>query len=111
MPKIIINDLNYTQFIGEHVVDGERKSYGLIPRNYARHPVGYMESAKPFDLPLIPESEWMDRIKAIKDAKATMRDVRERGMGGQPIPSRDQNGKGYCWAHSSTSACLIVRAI
>jgi hypothetical protein len=70
-----------------------------------------MACAKPFDLPLIPESEWADRLAAQKAAKAQLSDVRNRGMNGKPIPSRDQNGKGYCWAHSSTSAALIVRAV
>ncbi len=82
---------------------------GLVPRNFATHPVGY--NSKPFDLPLIPESEWASRLAAQIAAKAQLSDIRNAGMFGQRIPSRDQNGKGYCWAHSSTSASLLIRAV
>lgn len=86
------------------------QSLGLIPRDYATHPVGYLACAKPFDLPLMTDDEIEACIRQ-KDADNSWLDnVRDRGMFGQPIPSRDQNGKGYCWAHSSTSAALLVRA-
>lgn len=108
--EVVINDSNAHLFMSP-VVDGERKSHGLIPRNYATHPVGCYAHAKPFDLPLIPESEWQARLDAQKAAKAQLSDIRNKGNNGQPIPSRDQDGKGYCWAHSSTSAALIARAV
>lgn len=110
MSEIIINDDNWQAFVAP-VVDGEQRAMGLVPRDYTTHPIGCYAAAKPFDLPLIPESEWEDRLQARIKAKAQLSDVRNRGMNGQPIPSRDQNGKGYCWAHSSTSAALIVRAM
>ncbi len=84
---------------------------GLIPRDFAKYPVGYLMCAKPFDLPLIPESEWADRLALQIQNKAQLSDIRNAGMFGQRIPSRDQNGKGYCWAHSSTSASLLIRAV
>lgn len=84
---------------------------GLVPRDFGTHPVGYSMHAKPFDLPLIPESEWAGRLAAQIDAKAQLSDIRNTGFNGGPIPSRDQNGKGYCWAHSTTSAAMIVRAV
>jgi hypothetical protein len=31
-------------------------------------------------------------------------------MNGKPIPSRDQNGRGYCWMHSGVSCILLARA-
>lgn len=110
MNEIIINEDNWQAFVNP-VVDGEQRMMGLIPRDYEQYPVGYCAAAKPFDLPLIPESEWEERLQARIAAKAQLSDVRNRGMGGQPMPSRDQNGKGYCWAHSSTSAVLICRAM
>ncbi len=107
---VIINDDNYREYF-HPIVDGEMRKHGLIPRDYTTHPVGCYAAAKPFDIPLIPESEWAGRLAAQIAAKAQLSDVRNRGMGGKPIPSRDQDGKGYCWAHSSTSAALIVRAL
>lgn len=110
MAEVLIHDGNFQQFINP-VVNGERKMHGLRPRDYSTHPIGYLACAQPFNIPLIPESEWQSRLDAQKAAKARLSDVRNRGMNGQPIPSRDQNGKGYCWAHSSTSAALICRAL
>lgn len=109
--EIIINEANWHLFVNDEIIDGERKTRGLIPRNFQTHPVGCYMYAKPFDLPLIPQEEWQSRLDALVAAKALLSDIRNRGMGGRPIPSRDQNGKGYCWAHSSTSASLLVRAV
>ena len=105
MPEIIINDGNSHHYMT--TPDGH--ATGLVPRNYSTHPVGY--NSKAFDMPLIPESEWQDRLNAQIAAKAQLSNIRNTGMFGLPIPSRDQNGKGYCWAHSSTSAALLVRAL
>jgi hypothetical protein len=83
---------------------------GLRPRDYVKHPVGCYSAAKPFDLPIIPKDQWQAKLDAQIKAGARCSDIRMRGWAGKPIPSRDQNGKGYCWAHSSCSASLIVRA-
>jgi hypothetical protein len=108
--EIVIGDWNYQHYIDPHV-DGEKKKCGTVPRDWAKSPHGSLMHAKPFDLPLIPRSEWQSRLDAQIAAKAQLSDVRNQGYGGKPIPSRDQNGKGYCWAHSSTSAAMICRAI
>ncbi len=110
--EVIIGDHNWQVYANhDPFVDGEKKSRGLVPRDYSKHPIGYYAHAKPFDLALIPENEWQPRLDAQIAAKAQLSDIRNRGMNGSPIPSRDQNGKGYCWAHSSTSAALICRAL
>lgn len=109
--ELIINDDNYHLYC-EPVVDGEVRKRGLVPRNYRSHPVGCYSFAKPFDLPLIPESEWQARLDVQVAQKSQLSNLRDiSGPTGGPIPSRDQNGKGYCWAHSSTSAALIVNAL
>lgn len=110
MAECIMHDGNWQDFVNP-VIDGEQKSHGLIPRDFTQHPVGYLACAKPFDLPLIPQSEWQARLDAQIAAKAQLSDIRNGGMGGQPIPSRDQDGVGYCWCHSGTSGMLIARAI
>ncbi len=83
---------------------------GGIPRDYSAYPVGYLACAKPFDLTLKTDDEIeADIIR--KNAENSWLDcVRDKGNFGQRIPSRDQNGKGYCWKHSGTSANLLVRA-
>jgi hypothetical protein len=92
--------------------DGEVKGHGLIPRPWAQHPVGSYASSKAtkIDIPVIDQSEWSERVKDKIAAKSQLSDIRLRANNGQPIPSRDQNGKGYCWAHSGTTAMLAVRA-
>ena len=109
--ELVINDDNYHEHV-EPVVNGEVKKRGLIARNFKAIPVGSLPCARPFDLPLIPESEWQQRLDAQLTAKARLSDIRDRsGPGGGPIPSTDQNGRGYCWCHSWVSAVLLTRAV
>jgi hypothetical protein len=102
----IINDKNAWLLAAE-----KGHSRGLIPRDFKRYPIGYHPNAKPFDIPLIPQDEWEDRLRARIADKAQLSDVRNRGKFGEVMPSTDQDGYGYCWAHSSTSAILICRAL
>lgn len=83
-------------------------STGLAERDYALNPVGY--NSRPFALKLIPESEWPERFRIYREAKAQLSEIRNRGMNGQPIPSTQQKQKPFCWGHSSTSANLVTRA-
>lgn len=83
---------------------------GLMPRNFSTHPTGCYAAAPAATLPKIPRSEWSARIKELVERKALLSDVRMTGMNGSMIPSRDQNGRGYCWAHSPVSCALIGRA-
>ena len=87
---------------------------GLVPRDYAAHPVGYLGALGPpmhaVDMPLIPEAEWPERIRDMVATKSRLSDIRLAGNGGQPIPSLDQNPWGYCWSHSSTHANMLLRA-
>lgn len=114
--EIVINDSNYTQFVDEPTnlenEDGiiEFKSRGLIERDYSANPVG-SGYAKAFDLPVIPKDQWEGMLRNRIESKAQLSDLRNRAMSGKPAPSTDQNGKGYCWAHSSTSAILLCRMI
>lgn len=82
---------------------------GLIPRDFNVQPYGGVRGVAAFSLPIIPQSEWVDRMKSLNGQNLS--DLRNiRGPNGGPIPSRDQNGKGYCWAHSGVSAMLLKRA-
>jgi hypothetical protein len=84
------------------IVDGEIKGHGLIPRDFRTYPKEMFDP--PSGLTIIPKTEWSDRLKEQTRLKARLSDVRG------DIPSLDQNGKGYCWAHSTTSAVMLVRA-
>jgi hypothetical protein len=112
--EIHIHDGNFHRFVDDAVVDGERKKRGLIPRNYEKHPVGHYRSAVHYDavdIPLIDPSTYSERIRDKIANKSQISDLRLVGNGGQPIPALDQNGKGYCWAHSSTSATMMTRML
>jgi len=107
----LIHEGNYTKYQTDVKVDGERKARGLIRRNYSKYPRGCYAAALAVDVPLTPRVEWPDRIRQKITDKSQLSDVRlAAGPGGAPVPSRDQNGKGYCWFHSGTSAMLLVRA-
>ncbi len=108
MAELIIHDGNAHQFMSP-VIDGEKKSHGLIPRNYATHPVGCYGAipALALDFKLIDRSEWPDRIRDKVATKSQISDV----MLAKDVPCLDQNGKGYCWAHSTTGAVMAARAL
>lgn len=109
---LVIGDHNWEEFVQDPVIDGQQRKRGLIPRNYQTHPIGFYGAKETLslDIPLIPESEWVSRIAEMEASQSSLSHVRDAGMFGQRIPSRDQNGKGYCWAHSGVSAHLLVRA-
>ena len=86
------------------------KGRGLIPRDYAKYPVGYLKCAPPAEIKLIPRSEWSARIKERAERKAGLANLRMTALNGQPIPSLNQGQWGYCWAHSTTGALMLVRA-
>lgn len=106
---ITIDDSNYLQFI-DPVVDGEVKKCRTLPRDFSANPVGSFKFAKAFDLPLLDPDTIPERIAESEAKQSNLYYIRNHGMDGQRIPSRDQNGFGYCWAHSSVSASLLIRA-
>ncbi|MGD9635705.1 MAG: hypothetical protein AB7G28_26345 [Pirellulales bacterium] len=108
---VIIDDANYLEHVDAVLSDGHERARGLVARDYAANPIGSYGAARPFPAELlIPRSEWRDRLEQQKRDRARLIDVRNRGKDGEPIPALDQDGKGYCWAHSSVSACLLARA-
>lgn len=112
--EVVIDDNNYYEYLDDQVVDGERMSRGLCPRDYSRQPVGSIRGVPSWDpklIKLIPRNEWSSRIKDKQQAKSQLSDIRMIGNAGNPIPSLNQGNKGYCWAHSSTHAVMMNRAI
>jgi hypothetical protein len=88
--ELLIGDHNAHLFISPQVVDGEVKGRGCIPRDYGIHPRMASAHEVAFDMPVIARSEWADRCKQLDATSSKLSDLRGS------IPSRDQNGKGYC---------------
>jgi hypothetical protein len=112
--ELVIDDSNYREFIGDVVVDGQIKSRGLVPRDYAKQPYGSIAGVKPFDphdIKIIPRNEWSSRIKDKQQAESQLSDFRLRGDSGQMVRSLDQNGQGYCWAYSTTGCAMLARMV
>ncbi len=112
--ELVIDDSNFHLHTeGNVVVDGERKSFGMIPRDYTKYPLGCYASAPAYDvnMPLIPRSEWSARIREMEAQKSRISDIRATGKFSGLIPSLDQNGKGYCWMHSGVGATIMLRAV
>ncbi len=106
---VVIDDRNWRAYLSASITRDWHR--GLVPRDYRTHPIGFYAHAKPLPASLlIPRNEWRDRLEQQKRDKARLIDVRNRGMNGQPIPTRDQNGRGYCWAHSTVSCAMLARA-
>lgn len=97
-----------SEFIITDFTPPEGYGRGLTTRDYEQFPVGY--NSKPFDLPLIPESEWQTRLDQQIAAKAQLHNIRDKGNDGKPIPSTDQQQTNFCWAHSSVGAVILLRA-
>lgn len=86
-------------------VDGEQVGRGLIPRDYASQPLGSLDFAKPFDLPLIPRAEWKERI-AEQEAKGLTLSQQARAA---KLPVKNQRQTNYCWIFAPTHAVEVVR--
>lgn len=106
--EVIINDSNFADFLSP-VVAGEKRMTGLLPPSPQKY-VMRTGVAGSFDIPLIPENEWADRLAEQIKNKSQLSDIRNSGKFGGVMPSTDQDGYGYCWCHSSTSAALLARA-
>lgn len=107
--EVLIHAGNAHEFI-DPTVNGEVKRCGTLPRNFALHPNGSLPGAPTGAFAKIPRSEWKERLRDQTAAKARCSDHRNIGMNGAMIPSRDQNGYGYCWCHSTVSVALVGRA-
>lgn len=83
---------------------------GAEPRDYDTHPQGMF--APPGEIPHVPESEFVPRIRDREKYKIGLRHLRNAmGPGKGRMPSKDQNGQGYCWAYSVTRTAEYVRAV
>lgn len=89
-------------------------STGLVYRDLTQFPPGCYAAARSVAevrFPLIPREEWPERIKDMEANKSRLSDIRNRANGGQPIPSYDQNGQGFCWTYSTVGTATLLRAV
>lgn len=86
-------------------VDGEEVYLGYEPRDYESFPVGSFPFAKPFDMQLIPESEWKERIQE-REAKGLQLSQKIRAA---KIPVKNQKSTNYCWSFGEVGAIEVVR--
>lgn len=105
----VIHDGTPASRVFAPVIDGQPKGHGYVPRDYRVYPAQMFDP--PDQMPLIPQGEWAERIREKNAKKSWLRDIRDTANGGQPFPSLDQNGQGYCWAYSVTTCVMLVRAL
>lgn len=102
--QLVIDDVNWQEFASPHSTpDG--LSRGYIPRDYEQFPEGAF--AAPFDLPVIPRSEWTDRIEEMERTKTRLSDLRRQAG----MKSLNQNGTNYCWANGPTTCMQLIRLV
>lgn len=78
---------------------------GLTQRDFSAEPVGTRCAA--FNLPLTPRDEWGDRIAEFDRERMWPSDVRAD----HNIESTNQGQSNFCWAHSTTTAVMLSRAM
>lgn len=100
----IIDDHNAHEFV-EPVVDGHRVARGMMPRDYHKVPYGSLENAEPLSLPLIPESEWAERIKDREKLGARVQDLCDAA--GLKVKNQEQTP--YCWINAPTHCVEVAR--
>lgn len=87
--------------------DDSRHKTGLIPRDFAAQPVGQIVGMAAFSMPLIPRSEWKERIAEKTANKSWLKDRIERHR----IKRKDQNPYGWCHSAAPVGAAELARVV
>ncbi len=102
---VVIDDNNYQQWLNP-IVGGERRLSGykgMFKTKKARRKGKTFEDLT--SVPLIPESEWDDRIRQKEKDRSRLKDF-ALDMG---LTVLDQNGTNYCWINAPTFCCMVTR--
>ena len=78
-------------------------TYGMVPRDFSFDPPEMFEP--PSSMPLIPRSEWSERLKDLQRVGGLLSQLRGN------VPSLDQGTNGYCWSHSVTHCAMLNRVV
>lgn len=89
------------------VPDGQARGYE--GRDLSEHPYNSSPFSKPFDLPLIPRSEWDARIEEMEKTKSLYSQLI---LSHTPyIPSKNQSNTNYCWFNGVVTGCEGLMAL
>ena len=102
----VIDDSNWKDVV-KATSEVEGFGHGYERRDFSANPLGSLQSARKFDLPLIPRVEWKDRIEEMTRKKQRIRDVLDHVK--QPI--KDQQQTNFCWAFCVVKAIEVARAL
>jgi len=87
------------------IIEAKINGTGLIPRDYSKEPYGSLSFAAPFDIPLIPRSEWRNRIEFIEKNKCGLTHICDY----YKIPVKNQQRTKYCWFASPTYITEVIK--
>ena len=94
----VIDDSNYLSFRHQ----GSRGYFGVFPSPQAK---ALCRTFADLGIPLIPESEWDDRIRESERFESTIPDFCNQAG----LPCLDQNQTNYCWVNAPTHCCELIR--
>lgn len=101
LPNTVIDDS-----VSVKRLDSEASQMGCV-KGYEERETPWLEGVgTQFNLPLIPEEQWNERIRDREAKGLTNRQLREH-LG---IQSLNQNGYPFCWAHGPTQALRYLKA-
>lgn len=102
----VIDDSNWQDIIAQ-MEESDSLCRGRIPRDYEQTPYCSMPYFSAFPLPLIPRSEWANRIEERERTKSRLVDLCDRiGLGVE-----NQELTNYCWINNVIHVLRIIRAI
>jgi len=104
-----VSDIGTEPLIEDHadVVVPANTGRGWIARDFTKEPFGSLPFAGGFDVPLIPRSEWPERIEEMERKKSRVTDLCD-AMG---VKVKNQENTNYCWINAPVHCLEIIRAV
>lgn len=101
-----VSDISNTPVIGDDNFDRFFEAgvgRGYVERDWKNEPFGASGVAVPMTIPLIPRSEWRERIEAIEKSGALVSQMAKRAG----VKTKYQASTNYCWANGVVLAVEI----